>query len=380
MKIVISGGGFSGRNAVKQLKSLYGSFPDTQILLFDKNDYTTMIPSLPDVAGDRINGRFLTEKIKSLIPPNVTFIQEKINKIDLSRKIIHGENNNYTYDYLVLATGSVTNFYGFNQHLENIHTLDTLEKAELLKKKLKEQLKNNQEINIVIVGGGYTGIELACELRLLCKKEKNPRPVYIVEKAPGILGAMPDKIKKYVFERINNMGISVITGKGVEEFNGKDIKLTGGDRIENVFLCWCAGTKFAIPEMIGNHQTIPDGRIIVNPFLQLPEHKEVFVCGDSAAIRFEEKYLRKAVNFAIYSGTRAGKNLRNLILKKPLHPFKPVDLGWVIPLCTDSIGKIFNGITIKGNPGLRLHYFMCGYRNYNFRNFIKYVNMAFKLK
>jgi len=380
VNIVIAGCGFAGLHALGQLKDLLGKISGLRILVFDKNDYATMIPSLPDLAGMRIEGEFLTEKIRTFIPAGAELKKGKVVSVNLHESQVQTETGAYSYDYLVIATGSVTNFYGFNQHTDRIYKLDSLENALRISLDLKKFLDTNSEPNIAIVGGGYTGIELAFNLKSLSGKlYKNPG-IHIIEKGNDILAFLPEGMRNYVKSKLAQNGFQLITGVSISEFDGRDISLTNGQKIRDVFLCWCAGSKFAIPELVGNHKTLGDGRITANPFLQIGEHPNVFVCGDAAAISHEKGYLRKAVNFAIYSGTAAGNNLKNLILKKKLKAFKPLDLGWVIPFGNDSMGRIFNRVNIRGRIGLRLHYFMCGYRNFCLKNTLQYFKKALLLK
>jgi len=127
-------------------------------------------------------------------------------------------------------------------------------------------------------------------------------------------------------------------------------------------------------------ERLTDGRIKVSRDLQVPAHPEVFACGDAAAMEHRGGYLRKAVNFAFYSGLRAGKNAAAFLLEHKMKPFRPVDLGWVIPLVDDSVGRIMGGLPVWGRTGLRLHYFMCGYRNFSGRNMRAFIRMALRLK
>jgi NADH dehydrogenase len=378
MNIIILGCGFAGLAAVKKIAELTRSNNDINILVMDKNEYTTMIPSLPDVAGGRIEEEFVKERISKFTPSRMMFKKETIVKIDFNQKFIQGESRKYPYDHLLIATGSVTNFYKFRQNLDKIHTLHCLEDALKIRAEFTDYAKKNKTGDIVIIGGGYTGIELGFNLKALSKKIGSKTDIHIIEQAPDILTFLPKFTKQYVDEKIVEKGLRVLTGTTVEEFDGKTVSLSSGDVIENAFVCWCAGTRFAIWDVAGKHRTIGDGRIIVNEYLQVPEHPEVFACGDSAAMMHKGAVLRKAVNFAIYSGAQAGKNLARSIKKQSMKPFKPIDLGWVIPLGEVGVGRIFNMITLEGKIPLRLHYLMCGFRNFNRRNSRKFYRMALK--
>lgn len=378
MNIIILGCGFAGLSSLKKIGSWFKTYHNANILVMDKNEYTTMIPSLPDVAGGKMESEFITEKISKFISSGVIFKKETIQKIDFNQKYVQGEVRKYPYDYLLIATGSVTNFYKFRQNIDKIHTLHCLEDALKIKTEFISYANNNKTGDVVIIGGGYTGIELGFSLQALSRKMVSRTDIHIIEQAPEILTFLPKFTKQYVDEKIIEKGIRIVTSVTVEEFDGKNISLSNGEIIKNAFVCWCAGTRFAIGEVIGKHRTIGDGRIVVNEYLQVQEHPEVFACGDAAAIMHKGRPLRKAVNFAIYSGGRAGSNLVRFIKTKPLKPFKPIDLGWVIPMGDVGVGRIFNLITLKGKLPLRLHYLMCGFRNYNRKNSGKFYRMALK--
>ncbi|MBN1902132.1 FAD-dependent oxidoreductase [Candidatus Sumerlaeota bacterium] len=378
MNILILGCGFAGLAALKKAAALMKNRHDVHILAIDKNDYATMIPSLPDVAGGKMEEEFVTERISKFIPPDVIFKKETIRKIDFNERCVHSDSKKYPYDYLLIAAGSVTNFYKFRQNLEKIHTLHCLEDALRIKSEFTHYANINRTGDVVISGGGYTGIELGFSLKNLSRRIGSRIDIHIIEQAPDILTFLPRFTKQYTDEKIHEKGIRVITGTTIYEFDGRTVSLTNGEVIENAFVCWCAGTKFAISEVTGKHRSIGDGRILVDEHLRVPEHPEVFACGDSAAIMRKGAPLRKAVNFAIHSGAKAGYNLAQLIQDKPLKPFKPIDLGWVIPLGEVGVGRIFNLITLEGKIPLRLHYFMCGFRNFNKRNARKFYKMAMK--
>ena len=107
-----------------------------------------------------------------------------------------------------------------------------------------------------------------------------------------------------------------------------------------------------------------DGRIMTNEYLQIPEYPLLFAAGDAAALTRDGQQLRRAVNFSYYSGRVAGRNAVAQRAGRALKPFRAVDLGWVIPLGTESSGRIFGGIPVGGKLGLRMHYFMNGFRHF----------------
>ncbi len=376
MKIIVIGAGFSGLSVIKSLKKIKSK---AKIILFDKNLYTSMLPSLPDLACGKINKKYLIENIQKILPKNIIFKNEEILNIDLFNKKIKSEKYQYTYDHLVIASGSVANFYGFKNNINNIYKLESILDAVKIKENLIKLFNNNKNINIVLSGAGYTGLELAANLRYFLKKNNKKYSISLIQKDDDILHFLNNKQKDYIKSYLEKENIKIIFNSKVTNFNGNDVVINNFKKIENTFLIWAAGTKFSINDINGDFNTIGDGRIITNDYLQLPNHLEVFAVGDSAAIKSKNSYIRKAVDYSVNSGSCAGKNIVRIIKNEKLKEFVPFDLGWVIPLHKISIGKLFNLLSIKGKIGLRLHYFLCGYRNYNLKNFIEYLKISLKL-
>lgn len=379
MNIFVVGGGFAGIEAAKKINT--GKIK-AKISLIDKKDFAVMIPVLPDLAGDKVRPAILKEKIARLIPFNIPFIKEEVHEINLNEKEIVTDKNKYNYDYLVITTGNTTNFFNFNKSLGKIYSLKSLDDTIKLKNDYLSYLNNtnNSNLNLVISGGGYTGLELASQLRERASFLKKDIKINIIENSESVLPFLSSKQKKKALDYLERKKINIICKSKVTDFDGKNVTINNGDKvINNVFFCWCAGTKLGIQVNGDNIEQLNDGRIIVNTKLQIPSYPEVFVAGDAAAIKKDKIILRKALNFSIYSGKYAGKNLSKLIKSKKMKNFKPFDLGWVIPLNDFSIGKIFNKIPVSGKLGLRLHYFMSGYRNYNLKNAFSFYLIALKL-
>ena len=374
-RILILGGGFAGLGAAHKLARAARDHDACQITLLDQNSHATMVPSLPDLAGTRIPAEFLTEELNEMVNKRIRVLMRTVQHLDMQKRMVITDYEEFEYDYLLLATGSVTNFFGFDQHLDKVHKLDYLSDGERIANEFPEYLRRTENPRGVVVGGGYTGLELACNLQYCANKEKKPCEISIVELKDSILPGMPDEIRSYLENRCRERGIKMLTGNSVQAFDGTNAELSDGTKLEDVFLCWSTGTKFGL-DMHGNHETIRDGRVIVDECLRIPQHPEVYAAGDAAAMDFGNGYLRKAVNFSIYSGRHAGANIARAVRDEPAKPWTPRDLGWVIPFCNTGTGKLFSMLTVRGRFPLALHYFMCGFRNFNRTNRRHYYRMA----
>ncbi len=368
VNIVIVGAGFAGLAAAAPLGALARARADLAVHLFDRHAFTTMIPALPDLAGGRCGPEHLTADVAALLAPGVSFHAEGVTAIDFAARRVTTRRATYTYDYLIVAAGAVTDFFGFDQHLEAVHTLDFLEDANGIRESFATYLRRCGEPTAIVVGAGYTGLELACNLQFAGRACATRPRVCIVERADRILPAMPDWVREYMRAQAARHGIEPITGASVEQFDGRNVTLSNGRRIADVFVCWTTGTRFPIATLAGRHEQVRDGRLKVDPYLRLPGHPEVFVAGSAAAVEHRGAVLRKAVNFARGAGTRAGRNVVRAIRGLPLKPFRPVDLGWVIPFCDVGVGEVFSRYRVRGRLPLALHYAMCGLRHYSIAN------------
>lgn len=371
-RIIIAGGGFAGLNAARAL----GSLQNAEVMLFNCNNYTAMLPSLPDLAGNRISSDLVTGDIRGLVPRCTEFVGERILLADLDSRVVRSERSEYPYDYLVISTGARTAFHGFSQNLDRVYTLDSFDSAQRIRDDFSAYLESPaDEKNVIISGASYTGLELACALRLSARSRDQDLKITLVDVRDSVLPFLSPGQKKYALQHIRSLDIDLMTGRRVTEFDGHTVTVDDGFTVKNVFFCWTAGSEFGM-DISGAVQQITDGRILVDDLLRIPEYTRVFVCGDAAAIHTDTGYLRKAVNFAVYSGRCAGKNIRCSLAGRKLKRFRPADLGWVLPLQSASTGLVFGMIPVRGRKGLFLHYIMTGLRSYRFSQRIRYAARA----
>jgi NADH:quinone reductase (non-electrogenic) len=376
-RIIIAGAGFAGISALRHLRRFTGTSPEYEVMVFDKNDYTTMIPSLPDVAAKRIGQDLAKASMGDLLPRRVLFKKEEINKIDLDAQSISAGFEDYGYDYLLLSAGSITNYYGFNQNLSSIFVLDSLAEALRIEEAFGKYLSERESCTLLISGAGFTGIEIACFLKEYAKANSKLIRVILVEKTARVLGNMPAAVGGYVESLISDLGFDVVVNSSVVSFDGTAVTLETGEVYEDVFFIWTSGTKRAIEDISGGFNSLPDGRMFVNEFLQVSGYENVFAAGDCAAIKSGDAYLRKAAAFSVSSGATAGKNIMRSLENRPLRTFRPIDLGWIIPMYPSSIGKLF-GIPVRGRFGLGLHYLTDGYRTHDLKSMMGYFALGLR--
>jgi len=375
MRIFIIGGGFAGIKAAKELARSLSN--DHDIYLIDKNEYTTMLPNLPEIVSGRLKQGDITENINKLISTDVNFLREEVTGVNFDERKITTENNEYEYDYLIFGLGSTTNLFGFNDNLNKVNVLDSLEAAKRVREEFLKHMDGREEINLVISGAGFTGIELACNLYDLGKANGKKINVSMVDLTKKVLPMLSEKSANHVVDKLNQMKFKIYTENQVKVFDGENITLKNGEIIKDVFFCWCSGVKAPL-KPVGNYEALPDGRILVDNFLKLESYPEVYVAGDAAAIKDSKGcILRRAVTFSEMSGKHAGKNIVAVINGRENKPFNPIDLGWIIPMYITSVGVVM-GVEVRGRKGIFMHYVICGMKNYSFNNFIKELMGAIK--
>ncbi len=375
VKVVILGGGFAGRNAALALSGIAKS---NDVVLIDRYPFSTMLPSLPDYAGGRLQKNLITGKLRHLLPRHIAFLHTEVNGIDLEKNRLTTTGGVIKYDRLIIACGSKTATYGFSPEGGTMFTLDSLPSAQRIRNAFPVYLATAQNIPITVVaGGGYTGLELACSLKRASSIHGVDCRVMVVEMMPRILPFLSSREREYVERGLRETGVEIRTGKKVTAYNGEYLRLSDDTAIRHPFFCWSTGTTFSIDSINAPaSDRIKDGRFVVTPTLQVRGYPNVWAAGDAAAVDLGSGPLRKAVNFSIYEGRSAGKACAASISGSPPPVFRPVDLGWIIPLCTSSVGRVFSAVPIRGTLGLRLHYFFNGYRNYSFPNFLNFSRRA----
>lgn len=373
-KTIIIGGGFAGRQAAKALCKA-GQKP----FLIDPRNDAVMLPALPDVAGGWIDSNALSGPLERWLPAETHHIRQRVQSIDLTKQTVETDQESIPFAQLIIAPGSICDFHGFDQHLDQVYPLDSLESALRIRTGFVDYLKESTSPHLLIAGGGYTGLELACSLRGRAEADGRPCRITIVDPSPQTLPFLPEKKRTRIDSFLSQSGIRIIREDKIENFDGTDATTSNGQSFGNVFFCWAGGSKLALPTLNGSAEQIRDGRIKVLPDLSIQGHPGVFVAGDAAAIESNGMILRKAVNFSWYSGLCAGKNMARLAAGKSTRPFRPFDAGWVIPLHETSVGQLFGHLWVGGRPGLRMHYLMCGFRNYRPANRLAFAKTAMTL-
>jgi len=344
-KVVIVGGGFGGLEVANVLKD-----KPVDVLMLDKHNYHTFQPLLYQVATGSLEAESIAFSLRKNYSDqkNFRFRIAEVSKIHPVKKTIETTIGEIAYDYLVIATGSTTNFFG-NKEIEqfampmksipealNLRYLILQNFEEAVLKKTKEE--RDPYLCFVLVGAGPTGVELAgalAELRnhILIKDypelKKEEMKVYLVDFMPKVLGPFSDQGSKAAKKFLTDMGVEVLLNVKVESYDGHVIKFEGGKTIATKNVIWSAGVMGVVPDGVSKDIIERGNRISVDLINRVKGMDNVFAIGDVAAMITEEtpKGHPGVAQVAIQQGKLVGENILRIIEKQETKPFKYNDKG-----------------------------------------------------
>ena len=359
-KILIIGGGFSGITAAARLHRLRR---DLDVTVIDSREYFEFLPMLPDVIGGRVKSDYLRVPISELgkrygfefINGEIISLYQEENRALSSHGIFH-------YDYVIISSGSQTNFYGDRVVERRAFKLDSVMDA----REIREAVENENFDTYVISGGGYTGVEIATNIRRFLRKKRRRGNIVIVEKAPSILGPLPEWMKHYALSNLNKMNIEVLTEHSIEKTENDTVFITGDRECKNAMLIWSAGVRTS--DFIQNLNVAKgrQGRIKVNSYLKF--HNNAFAIGDAAEVYYKNEPLRMGVQFSMAEGHIVADNVVRNMQGRKLREYHPIDLGYIIPMSNNFSCGVALGLDVTGPIATFMHYTMCVYRSYGLKN------------
>ena len=344
-RIVIIGGGFGGIQLAKKLKN-----KPVEVLLLDKHNYHTFQPLLYQVATGALEGDSIGFPIRRIFThqKNFTFHMAVVQRIDMDNNVVISDAGEYKYDYLVIATGANTNYFGnkqlehFTMPMKNIAEAQNLRSLLLqnLEKALvtADKAERDALLTFVVVGGGPTGVELSgaiSELReyILCKDYPGlcnaDMKVYLVEGKPELLAAMSPqasyKAKKFLLE----MGVTIFNSVHVQSYDGNMLTIDDGTKIKTRNVFWAAGVRGEIPDGISPDIIAKGSRIQTDEINRVKGFTNVFAIGDVSAVSSEANPagFPGVAQVALQQGKHLAKNIMHIINGEPTTPFVYNDLG-----------------------------------------------------
>jgi NADH dehydrogenase len=355
-KIVIIGGGFGGLSAAFKLAPKSSLL---EVTVIDPRKDFTFLPLLPDLIGREISPEHLTYPIAKIAEKfGFHHLPARVNKIDLDQKKVVADKNEIDYDYLMIAAGSETNFYGNKEVEQNALKLDDAADGV----RIHAAVLSGKYDTFIVSGGGYTGMEAATNLKLLLKKKKLDKKVMVVEIGPALLGPLPQWMKDFVMRQLEKLGIEYFVKTSIKQIAGDKISLSDGREVGRALLIWSAGVKTPAAVSALAVEKTRQGRLAVDEYLRIREN--CFAVGDCAA----SGNLRMAARFSIQQGRVAAQNILRNIRGKKLKKYRSFDWGYFVPLANNTACGITLGMNLKGFIGILGHYFLCFWLSYGLRN------------
>ncbi|WP_432663782.1 NAD(P)/FAD-dependent oxidoreductase [Wukongibacter baidiensis] len=364
-KIVLLGGGYGGILTAKKLANKLKKDSNVEITLIDRNPYHTMLTELHEVAAGRVSEDSIRIDLKKVFAKRrVDVVLDEITNIDFDSRILRSEKNSYEYDYLVIGTGSKPTFFGITGAKEFSHQLWSYDDAvnlkehilDMFRKAVKETDKKKRQrmLTFVVVGGGFTGIEMIGELgewkNRLCKDfdiDKKEVSLYVVDALPKILPIFPDKLINKAERRLKKLDIQIITSARITEVAKDSVTLGDKGSIDTNTVIWAAGVEGS--DVVGDMNINQEGRkrVVTNEKLQSVDHKNVYVVGDNIFYvpEGEERPVPQMVENAEHSAKLVAHNIYTDIKGGEKKAYKPAFHGAMV-----CIGGRY-GVAHLGAPG-----------------------------
>jgi NADH dehydrogenase len=366
-RVLILGGGFAGVGAAQKLKDA-----DADVVLVDRHDYHTFQPLLYQLATGLLETTGVGHSLRDLVhgQDNAAVHKASVTAIDLAaREVQFAEMAPLTYDYLVLGLGAEVNFFGTEGAAEHAFPMYTLEDAVRLKNHVLATweaadkdpgLVEDGALNIVVVGGGPTGVESAGALAELYRgnfgKDYPNLPqekarIVLVEAGPELFTMFKPNLRAYTVDALEKRTVEVMTGEAVKAVSPTRVTLRSGTVLAAHTLVWGAGLQ-------GNQLVRALGldlergnRIGVGSDLTVRGHPEVYAIGDIAAITDTktEQVLPQLGSVALQSGEHAGEAIARRLTGKEAKPFKYRDKGTMATIGRHAaVVQMLGGRTMKG--------------------------------
>jgi NADH dehydrogenase len=343
-KIIIVGGGFAGLQLIEHLdEDLF------DVLLIDKLNHHQFQPLFYQVATSQLEPSSISFPLRKIFQ-NRTHTQIRLAEVlsfEPAANTIDTTIGNFDYDYLIIATGCTTNFLG-NKDLKKYAfglktTYDAIKIRNAILQSFEElltvdEIEKEYLLNIVIVGAGPTGVELAgafAEIKrnILPKDfpsiDFNNLNIILLEASPYTLGTMSGLARTSSEKYLKEMGVDIRTNVIVKNYDGKVVTLNNGDSIKSKHVIWTAGITGNLIKGIGEKTMVGNGRIRVDRYNLVQGCSNVYAVGDIACMETPAypKGHPQVANAAIHQARNLAKNLKALVSSKPLQQYEYANLG-----------------------------------------------------
>ncbi|GHG87337.1 NAD(P)/FAD-dependent oxidoreductase [Streptomyces lanatus] len=383
-RIVIVGAGFAGYRAARVLSRLTRHKAD--VTLLNPTDYFLYLPLLPQVAAGILEPRRVTVSLTGTLP-DVRLVLGEADAVDLDGNTVRytgpeGDSGTLPYDRLILAAGSVNKLLPIPGVAEHAHGFRGLPEALYLRDHVTRQMElaasdpesRSTRCTFVVVGAGYTGTEVAAQGKLFTDSQVRGRPLrprwLLLDIAERVLPELDEKLSRTADRVLRQRGVEVRMGTSVKEATHRGVLLTDGEFVDTRTLVWCVGVR---PDPLAESLELPleKGRLLVDPYLQVPGRPGLFAAGDAAAVPDLEKpgaYTPMTAQHAWRQGKAVAHNVAASLGLGERRVYRHRDLGFVvdlggvkaaanplgIPLSGVAAGAVTRGYHLAALPGNRV--------------------------
>ena len=366
-RVVIAGAGFAGITTARGLKHA-----PVDVVLIDRNNYHLFTPLLYQVASALLDPGEVARPVRELIRPlgNAEFRMAEVTGVDLERRIVKTDRGEVPYDYLVLATGSQSDYFGNASLARHALGLKGLDEGLALRNHVLGRVEAAQWISdpdrrraaltFAIVGGGPTGVEMAGALSELIRhvlKKDYPKlelgevRVMLLEAADSLLGTFDPSLREAARRSLEKKGVEVTLKAKVAEVSDNAIRLAGGEEISANTVVWTAGVRASDVGALLGVELGRQSRVAVDPTLQLPGHPVVFVIGDLAGSVDGGTPLPMLIPVAMQEGRRVAATIADMARNGGATAFVYKDPGTMATIGRNSAVAQLGRVRLTGFPG-----------------------------
>jgi NADH dehydrogenase len=383
-RVVIVGGGFGGLYAAKALRTA-----PVSVTLIDRRNHHVFQPLLYQVATAGLSAIDIGEPIRRILrkQQNTEVQLAEVVSVDLDeQQVTLADGNRVAYDFLIVATGATDSYFGHKDWAAHAPGLKSIEDALEIRRRVLtafEQAELARDAGVrsslltfAVIGGGPTGAELAGALAELSRHtlrdefrnfDAGDARVVLIEAGERILSGYPSRLSAQARRQLDRLGVEIRTGAPVTHVDAEGVRL-GEERIPCRTILWAAGVAASGLGASLGADLDRAGRVLVEPDLTVPGHREVFVVGDLARVAQDGKALPGIAPAAVQMGRHAADSIVRVVQGEQSRAFRYVDRGMMATLGRSSAIAVIRGIRLWGLPAwlawLFIHIlFLIGFRN-----------------
>ena len=389
--VIVLGGGFAGLSAAGRLARRGGR--RVRVVLVDRKPFSEFNPLWPDLISARIQPASVRYDLASFCGRyGIEFVQSDVLAIDPSAAKVQTQAGELAGEFVICCLGAMPNYFGRDDYRQRTLSLTGVEATLQVRQRACELLAGTTagakagaaggRCNLLVVGGGYTGLETASHLTALMARIAGPSwpdraRVIVLEKLPRVLSTLPPEVGQWAQKYVEGLGVEVRTELTVEAFEpgddrgrGSAVRLSDQSVLDRAMVVWSAGVLPSAPADALDVPRKAGRRLAVDATLRAQGCERLFVAGDAAGPMppGHQLPLRQGVQFSLAGGRCAADNVLASLTNRIQREFDPADPGYVVPLAARAgVGHVL-GLGVRGRLPAMLHYMMSAFRSWGWRN------------